>query len=123
MEDTEVATAGMLERNDIRRALVESNNGGRGFARNVQRLAPNVRVEWFHQSGNKESRILTNAPTVQQCILFPADWAIRWAEFHAHLATFKRTFRANAHDDAPDAVTGIVEKELKNTGTARIAFI
>lgn len=111
MEETETATANMLERNDIRLALVESNNGGRGFARTIQRLAPRVRVEWFHQSGNKESRILTNAPTVQQNILFPSDWVIRWSEFYEHLTTFKRLFRANIHDDAPDAVTGVVEKE------------
>lgn len=113
MEETEQATANMLVRNDVRHALVESNNGGRGFARTIQRLAPRVRVEWFHQSGNKEARILTNAPTIQQNILFPSDWAIRFPEFYAHLTTYKRLFRANVHDDAPDAVTGIAEKEYQ----------
>lgn len=121
MEETETATANMLERNDIRLALVESNNGGRGFARTIQRLAPRVRVEWFHQSGNKESRILTNAPTVQQNILFPSDWAIRWSQFYEHLTTFKRLFRANIHDDAPDAVTGIIEREICPRGKFRLS--
>lgn len=67
---------------------------------------------WFSQRGNKESRILTNSATVLQKIYFPEDWAKRWPEFHNNLVTFKRIFRANRHDDAPDALTGIVEKEV-----------
>lgn len=114
MEETEPAVAQMLLRNRTRTALIESNNGGRGFARNVQRKAPAVHVEWFHQSGNKESRILTNSATVLQNIRFPVGWRIRWPELYAHLTTYKRAFKANKHDDAPDTLTGIAEKEIIN---------
>ena len=114
MEETEPATAQMLLRNGTRAALIESNNGGRGFARNVQRKATAVHVEWFHQSGNKESRILTNSATVLQNIRFPEGWRLRWPELYAHLTTYKRLFKANKNDDAPDALTGIVEKEIIN---------
>jgi predicted phage terminase large subunit-like protein len=113
MEVTEQATANLLTRNDCRSAAIESNNGGRGFARNVQRLAPRVKVEWFHQSGNKESRILSNSATVQHNILMPSDWALRFPLFFAHLTAFKRLFRANSHDDCADAITGIAEKEYQ----------
>ena len=54
MEATEPLVGEMLVRSDTRQAAIESNNGGRGFARAVQALAPGVRVEWFHQSGNKD---------------------------------------------------------------------
>ena len=104
----------MLLRNGTRAALIESNNGGRGFARNVQRKATAAHVEWFHQSGNKESRILTNSATVLQNIRFPEGWRLRWPELYAHLTTYKRLFKANKNDDAPDALTGIVEKEIIN---------
>ena len=114
MEETEPATAQMLLRNGTRAALIESNNGGRGFARNVQRKATAVHVEWFHQSGNKESRILTNSATVLQNIRFPEGWRLRWPELYAHLTTYKRLFKAHKNDDAPDALTGIVEKEIIN---------
>ena len=114
MEITERAVVNMLTRNSVRRAMVESNNGGRGFARAVQTLAPATRVEWFTQHGNKEARILTTAPTVQQVVRFPADWGIRFPLFCEHLTAFKRIFRANRHDDAPDAVTGMVETEITN---------
>lgn len=113
MEVTEQATANLLTRNDCRSAAIESNNGGRGFARNVQRLAPRVKVEWFHQSGNKESRILSNSATVQHNILLPSDWSLRFPLFYAHLTAFKRLFRANSHDDCADAITGIAEREYQ----------
>lgn len=113
MEVTEQATANLLTRNDCRSAAIESNNGGRGFARNVQRLAPRVKVEWFHQSGEKESRILSNSATVQHNILLPSDWSLRFPLFFAHLTAFKRLFRANSHDDCADAMTGIAEREYQ----------
>lgn len=112
MEVTESATAAMLQRNNTRIAYIESNNGGRGFARTIARLCSSVQVEWFHQSGNKESRILTNSATVIGNILMPQDWRLRWSEFYRHLTTYKRIFAANAHDDAPDTLTGIVEREI-----------
>ncbi len=40
MEVTEPLVAGMLLRSDTRQAAVESNNGGRGFARSLQALRP-----------------------------------------------------------------------------------
>lgn len=120
MEVTEVATANMLIRNDCRIAYIESNNGGRGFARSVQKLAKQTRIEWFHQSGNKEARILTNAPSVMQRVIFPADWAIRFPVLRNHLVTYKRLFRANQHDDCADALTGVVEKETTYKGEYNI---
>ncbi len=119
MEHTERLVAAMLHSTDTRRAMVESNNGGRGFARSLQRLAPKVRVEWFHQSGNKEARILSNSATVLHTIRLPHDWAQRWPEFYAHLTTFRRLFRANRHDDAADVLTGIVEREVTPASNGR----
>jgi len=123
MEVTEASAAELLVRTGTRIAYVESNNGGRGFARALQRLAPSVRVEWFHQGGNKEARILSNAATVMQAVRFPKGWDLRWPAFFAHLSGFKRIFRANAHDDGADALTGVVEREIQQrSGILRISF-
>jgi predicted phage terminase large subunit-like protein len=103
--------AKMLQATDVRSALIESNNGGRGFARSVQRLAPRVKIEWFHQGANKEARILSNSATVLHLVRFPKGWATRWAEMYAHLMTYRRDFRSNRWHDAPDVLTGIVERE------------
>jgi predicted phage terminase large subunit-like protein len=111
MEVTEQLVAEMLLRSDTREAAVESNNGGRGFARAVQARVPGVRVEWFHQSANKEARILSNSATVLHLVRFPRGWSLRWPELYAHLTTYRRKFRANRWHDAADVVTGLVERE------------
>lgn len=120
MEFTEKMVADMLNRTLTRQAYVESNNGGRGFARAVGRLSPLPKIEWFHQGGNKEARILSNSATVIQNIVMPADWAFRWPDFYNHLVTYRRLFRANRWHDAPDVLTGIVEKEIVETVSKRI---
>ena len=111
MEVTEQLVADMLVADSTPQAVIESNNGGRGFARAVQRLAPKVKVEWFHQSGNKEARILSKSATVQHLLRFPQGWAHRRPELYAHLTTYRRAFKANRWHDAADVVTGIVERE------------
>lgn len=111
MEVTEPATAKMLIDNNTKISYIESNNGGRGFARAIQKISPGVNIQWFNQNKNKESRILTNAPTVIERIKMPEDWMKRWPKFYNHITTYKRTFRANRWHDAPDVLTGIIEKE------------
>ena len=123
MEATEPLVGEMLVRSDTRQAAIESNNGGRGFARAVQALAPGVRVEWFHQSGNKEARILSNSATALHLVRFPRGWNLRWPELYAHLTTYRRKFRANRWHDAADVVTGIVEREAAGRGQKRVRGI
>lgn len=113
MEVTEPATAAMLIRNDVRVAKIESNNGGRGFARNVAKLCPAVKIEPLVQSANKEARVLTNAATVLQNVIMPNDWRLRWPSFYGDVTSYKRVFRANRFHDAPDVLTGIVEVECR----------
>ncbi len=123
MEVTEELVAAMLRGAGTRQAAVESNNGGRGFARALQRLVPAVRVGWFHQSANKEARILSNSATVLHLVRFPRGWQQRWPELYAHLTTYRRTFRANRWHDAADVVTGIVEREAADGGGRKIKGI
>ena len=113
METTEIGHANMVIRNNVNHVVIEGNNGGRGFRRNSERITKEkgyfgAYFEDFHQSNNKVSRILANSALVQQVVYFPDDWAIRWPEFYEAMITYQREGK-NAHDDAPDAVTGIVE--------------
>jgi len=113
MEETEPATARMLTENGIDCAIIESNNGGRGFARNVERLCKDqgnrhTNIRWFHQSKNKTARILSNSTSVMDNIYFPANWQDRWPEFAETIIKYQREGK-NAHDDAPDALTGVYE--------------
>lgn len=120
MEITERLVADMLLRNGTRIAFVESNNGGRGFARAVGKLARQVKVDWFHQGANKEARILTNSATVLHSLRRATDWAVRWPAFHNHVVTYRRLFRSNRWHDAPDVLTGIVEREVVRSGEKKL---
>ena len=118
MEVTEVLVSEMLTSTQTRFALVESNNGGRGFARVLQQRSPYTRIEWFYQSANKEARILSNSSTVVHALRFPRGWQERWPDLYAHLTTYRRKFSSNRWHDAADVVTGIVEKEIFGKGVA-----
>jgi predicted phage terminase large subunit-like protein len=115
MEVTERELPMMLEKNGTKDCKIESNNGGRGFARVIKDRAKNTTVTWFHQSGNKESRVITNASQVTQKIIMPYGWQRKWPEFYRDVTKFKRLFKANKHDDAPDCLTGIIEAEYSKT--------
>lgn len=113
METTEPLTAKQIVYNNIKSVKIESNNGGRGFARNVEKLiitmgVTDAKVEWFHQSNNKQARIFTNSASVNTLIHMPEDWATRWPVFYRHVTGYLAKGK-NKNDDAEDALTGIVE--------------
>lgn len=114
MEVTEPQTAELLFKNDVRDATIESNNGGRGFARNVERLlwekfqTRRVHIEWFHQSKNKKARILTNSKYIMDHVYFPLGWQTRWKEFARDILAYQKEGK-NKHDDCADALTGLAE--------------
>jgi predicted phage terminase large subunit-like protein len=114
MEITEPETAKLLHSFNCNLALVESNSGGRGFARAVEReLQQNLKnfsciISWFHQSSNKRSRILTQSAWVQQHIYYPVNWPDKWPEYYEAMISYQKEGK-NKHDDAPDATTGIAE--------------
>lgn len=109
MEITEPMVINMLNRWRVSEADIESNNGGRGFARTIQKSVRTV-VNSYPQRSNKESRIYSNRAKVNRNIVFPEDWATRWPEFYASVTRFKKKFKANKTDDAPDTLTMIIEK-------------
>lgn len=114
MEYTEQATAQMLTKHKIEYCHIESNNGGRGFRRNVERLCRemgNTKTFFndFTQTQNKQVRIFTHSNDVNNITFFPKDWEKRWPEFANAIKSYRKEGR-NAHDDAPDALTGMFEK-------------
>ncbi|HEM4366695.1 TPA: phage terminase large subunit [Streptococcus suis] len=114
MEVTEPLLAQKLAEWQVNTCDIESNNGGRGFARNVERLTQDsyqnryTVFNWFHQSQNKQARILTNTTWAIEHIYFPENWRHRWSELYQNLMSYQREGK-NAHDDAADALTGVVE--------------
>lgn len=121
MEITEPMTAKALYDNKVNLAYIESNNGGRGFARNVGNILRNQYnsnrciINWFHQSQNKQARILSNSTWVTQHIYFPYNWKNRFPEYYKDMFKYQKEGK-NKHDDAPDATTGVAEIIIEKTG-------
>jgi predicted phage terminase large subunit-like protein len=115
MEETEPANAKMIHEDNVNDADVESNNGGRGYARSIERIlrekfkSNKTIINSFHQSKNKQARILSNATWVMNHIYFPVNWADRFPEYYVAMTKYQKEGK-NLHDDAPDATTGIAEK-------------
>lgn len=113
MEYTEPKTAERYTKHKVQRAVIESNNGGRGFARNVEnqcRIMGNTttRFTWFTQTQNKQVRIFSHSADVQNITYFPEVWGRLWPEFHNAIMGYLKEGK-NAHDDASDALTGTCE--------------
>lgn len=121
MEVTEGLVAAQLYQHQVSLAKIESNNGGKGFARAVKRIlkekygSNRTKVKWFHQSQNKVARILSNSTWVMDHIYFPANWKDRWPDYHEDMNKYQREGK-NAHDDGPDATTGVAENIEKAGG-------
>lgn len=121
METTEDLVADSLYNNKVNTADVESNNGGRGFARAVENKlkykyhSNKTKIKWFHQSQNKQARILSNSTWVMNHIYFPINWKNKWPTFYNAMIKYQRQGK-NKHDDAPDAVTGVAEQFNKDSG-------
>lgn len=119
MEVTEVELAKRLLKYKVNICRIESNNGGRGFSRNVERLTRELGNNHtsfipFTQTKNKEARILTGASGVMQNIYYPEDWKKLYKEYYTDITSYQRIGK-NEHDDAPDALTGVYEQLDNNS--------
>lgn len=115
MEITEPLVAKHIFEYKVNQADIESNNGGRGFSRQISHYLTNTYntnhtvIRPFHQSKNKQARILSNATWVMEHIYFPQNWHNKYPEFYKAITAYQREGK-NLHDDAPDALTGVAEK-------------
>lgn len=118
MEITEPKCTGLLNEYNTTIAWIESNNGGRGYARAIQKLLRDKYgtgkpvIKWFHQGENKEARIITNSHYVQEYVYYPDDWEYRFPEYAKHIKKYIRGGK-NQKDDGADCITGLCEKTMR----------
>lgn len=113
-EITEPKVARMLHADGINEAEFESNNGGKGYARNIERelqLLGNKKtvVKWTPQTANKEARILASSAWVQKNVLMPPNWTSKYPEAAEQILSYVAGGK-NQHDDAPDVLATIYER-------------
>jgi predicted phage terminase large subunit-like protein len=113
-ELTEPAVAKMINAGDITEAEFESNNGGKGYARNIERelhILNNFKtvVTWTPQTSNKEARILSSSAWVSRHVYMPPNWTSKYPEFAAEVLGYVAGGK-NIHDDGVDVLATIYER-------------
>ena len=115
MEITEGETAKRLYEFKVNKAYIESNNGGRGFGRSVERILREkyhwyrTYIDLFTQSRNKKARILSSATWCQNNIIFPVGWEVNFSTFYGDVMAYQKEGKME-HDDAEDTLAGIYDK-------------
>lgn len=113
-EITEPRVAELLNTGDVNEAEFESNNGGKGYARNIEReleMLGNKKcvVSWTPQTSNKEARILASSAWNQKHVFMPSGWQKKYPKFFEQLMTYQKKGK-NKFDDAPDVLAAIYER-------------
>ena len=68
-----------------------------------------TKFRWFDHKENKEVRINSNSAAVQNLTYMPQGWMNLFPEFSSAILGYMKIGN-NPHDDAPDALTGTIEK-------------
>lgn len=124
MEYTENAVADLLSYGNVSESVIESNNGGRGFGRNVERILKDKHdsnrtyILFHNQNKNKESRILASSAWVQNHVYMPPNWSKKYPEFYRQVMSYQRKGK-NTHDDAVDVLAAIFE-DITGTRTPEV---
>lgn len=115
MEITESLVCEALIRNKVNIAIIESNNGGSIFARNIRKMlwdkyrSRKPIIQDVPQTNHKETRIINNSRLICENVFFPPDSKIKFPDAWNSLIMFKRIGK-NKHDDIEDALTGLWER-------------
>ena len=112
METTEPATVQDIKETGCAEIKIESNNGGRGFARNIERLLAQTgtpcSVVSVPQSKNKEARIMASETFVKRHVFMPPNWRQKYPEAYRNITTYMRGGR-NQKDDEVDVLASLYE--------------
>ena len=113
IEITEGLVAEQIKRNVPQFHIVESNNGGKSFARNIKEIVsedvPTV-VKWKANTTNKMTRMIMASGRVKNDFYFRDDYepGSDYDKFMDNLTSISR-IGDNDHDDAADCITGLSE--------------
>lgn len=116
-EITEPCVAKMINAGDVDESEFESNNGGKGYARNIERELHKLGnyktvVTWVAQTSNKEARILASSAWVAKNIFMPPNWMSKHPEFASEVLGYVAGGK-NTHDDGVDVLATIYERCTK----------
>lgn len=117
----------MIKKHHIRQVHFESNQGGEGYKDDVERILKeswreicNISSSWAPVNKRKEQRIWDSAQCIRE--LYFKDAAHRsdqYRKFMTNLFGFSMNMSKRKHDDAPDALAGLIEFEREGSGVRK----
>lgn len=115
-EITEPQVAKMITAGNVTDADFESNNGGKGYARNIERELralgnQSTQVTWTPQTANKEARILASSSWVARNVYMPPNWSSKYPEFAGEVLSYVAGGK-NPHDDGVDVLATIYDRVM-----------
>lgn len=123
IEVTESAVAAALIKNKVTLCRIESNSGGRSFARNVENIlraqGATTTIEAKPTTQNKGTRMLLKSGMVKEFIYFRDDKDMNtdYKQFMQQLCSTFKDVSKNKHDDAADSITmgaEVIEEKTYN---------
>ena len=129
---TEPQVIAMVKKHIIKHLHFEANQGGEGYADDIRKALAedkeykevcNITTDWALTTKRKQQRIFDNAESIRKLYFKePQHRSIQYQRFMNNLFRFSTNMRKRENDDAPDALSGLVDFEKHGTGikTARI---
>jgi predicted phage terminase large subunit-like protein len=111
IEVTQPRVAAALDDNRVDRARFESNNGGKGYALEVQRLRRGrTTIDWKATTANKHTRIIMKSGYVKEHFYFLVDEEqdAEYKKYFHELTHYPKNGKVK-HDDAQDGTTMLAE--------------
>lgn len=113
IEITEGLVAQQIINNEPNKVMIESNAGGKSFARKIKDLIKDksrTNITWKPNTQNKETRILMKSGQIKIFFWFRNDYLLGsdYDKYMRQLTSYVKLGK-NKHDDAADATTGLAE--------------
>ncbi len=123
---TEPQVAAKIKKHRIRNVHFEANQGGEGYAEDVERLIRedkdykeplNITCDWAPTTKRKDQRIWDNAAEIRKLhFKEPGSRELQYRKFMQNLFLFTMGKNKKKHEDAADSLAGLVEYERNGSG-------
>lgn len=123
---TQPQVVAMVKKHVIKHLHAEANAGGEGYADDIRRMLVedkeykevcNITTDYAPVTKRKQQRIWDNAEEIRKLYFKdPQHRNLQYRQFMNNLFSFSMNMRKRAHDDAPDALSGLIDFEKHGTG-------
>lgn len=123
---TEPQVVSMVKKHKIKHLHFEANQGGEGYADDIRKALSddksykeicNITTDWALVTKRKQQRIWDNAEEIRKLYFKdPQHRDIQYRKFMNNLFSFSMNMRKRQHEDAADALSGLVDFERHGTG-------